>query len=130
MTKVQTMSIFDHHIYEYKKGLRNLILHTVSCDFIKEIKCKLRYQEISYIVYRINIARANIFFGNEACIKVLEKFGCKKLNRLTNEEDFMLGIMLGYEQIQQCHRYLKRKDGEKTFNWFTDLSFKSSEVLV
>ncbi|MEW6094981.1 MAG: DUF2023 family protein, partial [bacterium] len=25
-------------------------------------------------------------------------------------EDFILGILLGYDQIQQCQRYLKRKN--------------------
>ncbi|MEW6104696.1 MAG: DUF2023 family protein [bacterium] len=103
------MSIFNHHIYEYKKGLRNLILHTVSCDLIEEIEKKLQDEGISYIVSRINAKRANVFFGNKACIEVLKRFGNKALNQFTDEEDFMLSILLGYDQIQQCQRYLQRR---------------------
>jgi len=28
---------------------------------------------------------------------------------LTDEEDFILGTMLGYDRVKQCERYLKRK---------------------
>ena len=28
---------------------------------------------------------------------------------LEKEEDFILGIMLGYDRLRQCERYLKRK---------------------
>jgi hypothetical protein len=130
MTKLETMSIFNHHIYEYKKGLRNLILHTVSCDLVEELERKLQDEGISYIVCRMNTKRANIFFGNEACIKVLERFTNKALNQFTDEEDFMLGILLGYDQIQQCRRYLKRRGYGKTCDRFNDLSLRENGALV
>ncbi|PXF51402.1 MAG: hypothetical protein C4B55_03135 [Candidatus Methanophagaceae archaeon] len=28
---------------------------------------------------------------------------------MTDEEDFILGTMLGYDRVKQCERYLKRK---------------------
>jgi hypothetical protein len=31
------------------------------------------------------------------------------LSNLTDEEDFILGTMLGYDRVKQCERYLKRK---------------------
>jgi hypothetical protein len=48
-------------------------------------------------------------FGNEVCIEVLKEMGTKELSALTDEEAFMLGIMLGYDRLQQCARYLKRR---------------------
>ena len=43
---------------------------------------------------------------NETCAVVL-KF---RQERLVDKEDFILGIMLGYDRLLQCERYLKRKD--------------------
>ncbi|MEW6094987.1 MAG: DUF2023 family protein, partial [bacterium] len=36
------MQIFNYHIYEYKKRLRNLVLHTVPCDLLEEIERRLQ----------------------------------------------------------------------------------------
>ena len=33
----------------------------------------------------------------------------KPLNRLTPEQDFMLGAMLGYDIIQQCERFCRQR---------------------
>lgn len=103
------MSIFDHHIYEYKKGVRSLILHTAPCGLTDEIERKLYRNRIPYLVRRVDHSKVNVFFGEESCIEVVRRFGCKGLDRLTDEEDFILGIMLGYDQLQQCRRYLGRK---------------------
>ena len=51
-----------------------------------------------------------VFFGDEVCIKIIQSFGDKSLSDYTDEEDFMLGTMLGYDHIQQCERYIKRKN--------------------
>ena len=34
----------------------------------------------------------------------------KQLDKLTPEQDFMLGIMLGYDKILQCKRYFVMRD--------------------
>ncbi|RLD17868.1 MAG: DUF2023 domain-containing protein, partial [Caldiserica bacterium] len=31
------------------------------------------------------------------------------LSNLTEEEDFILGIMLGYDRLKQCERYMRIK---------------------
>jgi hypothetical protein len=31
------------------------------------------------------------------------------LNELSDEQDFMLGVMLGYGRLVQCDRYLQRR---------------------
>ena len=33
----------------------------------------------------------------------------ESLSSLTDDEDFILGTMLGYDRVKQCERYLKKK---------------------
>ena len=42
------MEVFRHHIYEFKKGLRNLILHTAPLSDVPEIERSLQAQGIAY----------------------------------------------------------------------------------
>lgn len=103
------MSIFDHHIYEYEKGLRNLILYTENVNEKDTIEKKLRVRNISYYIQPVNNTKINIFFGDSVCIEVVKQLKIKSLSGLTKEQDFILGIMLGYDRLKQCNRYLKRK---------------------
>ena len=112
------MNLFLHHIYEYKKGLRNLVLHTINTIHRKEIVQKLEKEGISYIIRGVSSAKLNVFFGDRNCINVLETFGPKPLNEFTDEEDFILGIMLGYCRKKQCRRYLSRKGRMRRENGF------------
>ena len=88
------LKVFHHHIYEYQKGIRNLILTTE--------KTSHQY----YIEYKVNEEKINIFFGAKECVDVIKNFIHKKLNEFTPEQDFILGILLGYDRRQQCKRYL------------------------
>ena len=45
------MQVFVHHIYEYEKGLRNLVLHTTSKNNLEMIEMKLGNRKISYKIY-------------------------------------------------------------------------------
>ena len=103
------MQVFNHFIYEYKKGVRNLILHTTSKDFEDKIVEKLELNQISYIIYPVNGKKINVFFGDDACLQILKRINKASLSEYTQEEDFILGIMLGYDRLKQCERFLKRK---------------------
>lgn len=103
------MKVLYHHIYEYKKGLRNLVLHTVGSSEIEEAEERLKKHNIDYIVHRVSENRYNIFFGSGVCVNVIKSFGNKKLDEFTLEEDFILGTMLGYDRVVQCKRYLELK---------------------
>ena len=103
------MEVLIHHIYEYEKGLRNLILHTTHKSNKYKIEEKLKVKEIPYIIQEIGRDNINVFFGNENCINVLKAIGKNSLTEFSDEEDFILGTMLGYDRIQQCQRYMKRK---------------------
>ncbi len=105
------MKVFAHHLYEYKKGLRNLVLHTIEKEHLPAVVRRLEFASISYEVYTVGKTnRINIFFGDPASIEVIRRIGKSNLNDYTPEEDFMLGVMLGYERRQQCERYLKQRD--------------------
>lgn len=103
------MKVFCHHLYEYKKGLRNLVLHTTSAEHEARIVAKLEANGIAYEIRHLGNGNLNVFFGNALCVDVLKQMGAANLSALTDEEDFIFGIMLGYDRLQQCARYLKRK---------------------
>lgn len=107
------MKIFLHHIYEYKKGLRNLVLYTGSKEEENSIKQRLEKSKISFFLTQLDSGRINVFFGDFNCVETIRSFGEKKLNEYTPEEDFILGIMLGYDRVNQCKRYLKIKDHKR-----------------
>ncbi|MEA3505508.1 MAG: DUF2023 family protein [Bacteroidota bacterium] len=107
--KTAEMQILLHHVYEYNKGLRNLVLHTMSANEQYKTEELLTRKGISYFLVAVNSRKINVFFGKEQCVKIIESFGEKSLSDFTDEEDFILGTMLGYERIQQCDRYMKRR---------------------
>ena len=109
MSKEESVHVFLHLLYEYKKGLRDLALYTFSDSLEKFIRMKLDKQEIPYIMQPLENGKRNVFFGAAACIGVVASFGNKRLNAYSPEEDFILGIMLGYNRTEQCKRYLNVK---------------------
>lgn len=103
------LQILTHHIYEYKKGIRNLVLHTMNSNEKDEAKEILDQRGISYYIQNVSSYKINVFFGDLACIEIIKSFEKKSLSDYTPEQDFMLGTMLGYECGQQCSRYIKTK---------------------
>ena len=103
------MQVFYHLIYEYQKGLRDLCLWTCPDGLCEKIEKALESQEIDYLILPIEGDKINIFFGMPACLEIVKQFSCRELNKITNEEDFILGMMLGYARPQQYKRYLNRK---------------------
>jgi len=104
------MRVFIHHIYEFKKGLRNLILHTAPLSDVKAVVNKLKAEKIAYHIVKVSEKKINIFFGDENCVKTVKTINKNRLSDYTPEEDFILGIMLGYDRKKQCERYLDMKN--------------------
>ncbi len=102
------MEVLCHHIYEYQKGLRHLVLHTMKGYERGDAENKLSRRNIEYHIVELTNGNINIFFGKEECVDVVRSFGDIALTHLTAEQDFILGIMLGYDRLAQCDRYLKR----------------------
>ncbi|MFI3322035.1 MAG: DUF2023 family protein [Rikenellaceae bacterium] len=102
------MQVLSHHIYEYQKGLRHLVLHTMNGSKREQAEKKLNRYNIVYMTTELSNGNINIFFGKKECVDVVRSFGNIPLNELSVEQDFILGIMLGYDRLAQCSRYLKR----------------------
>ncbi|MCD4669219.1 MAG: DUF2023 family protein [Actinomycetia bacterium] len=104
------LKVLNHHVYEYRKGLRNLVLHTLPMTLRNRAEGRLRRDGIPYLVYPVSEHKVNVFFGAADCIEVVARFGSRKLNEFTAEEDFILGVMLGYDRLAQCRRYIRRRE--------------------
>jgi len=107
------MRVLAHHIYEYEKGLRSLVLHTLPSSMEAEAVERIQRRNICFHVERVSESRINIFLGDPACVDVVRLICRKPLDTLSPEEDFMLGIMLGYSRLGQCRRYIERTSVRK-----------------
>jgi Protein of unknown function (DUF2023) len=99
------LKVFNHHVYEYRKGLRHLALQTLPCAHEPWVTARLDTLGIDYLVFPAGKQHINVFLGDPECLEVIRLIDKSDLSRYTPEEDFMRGIMLGYRRRQQCARY-------------------------
>ncbi len=104
------MQVFYHLLYEFDKGLRDLALITEPKEKQSNILKRLQKENIPYLIQDVDTDKINVFFGKKACVDVVSTFINTRLNYISAEQDFILGIMLGYNRERQCERYLVRKD--------------------
>lgn len=107
------LRVFSNHIYEYRKGLRSLVLHTSPIGLRQNIEERLEREEIEHRIYEISHEKINTFFGDAAFVEVISRIGKGDVREYTPEEDFMLGVLLGYGRRQQCERYLSNTAQEE-----------------
>ena len=103
------MKVLMNHIYEYKKGVRRMILFTCNRRFEAFATNRLCRQSIDYVVQPAGKENVNVYFGRKECLDAIRLFVTRPLNELTPEEYFILGAMLGYDICAQCERYCERK---------------------
>ena len=103
------MRVLMNHIYEYKKGVRRMILFTCNRRFEAFATQRLCHQSIDYVVQPAGKENINLYFGRRECLDAIRLFVTRPLNELSPEEDFILGAMLGYDICAQCERYCERK---------------------
>ena len=103
------MQVFYHLVYEYQKGLRDLCLFTCQNEHLGKIEKTLERQNIKCLIYPVENNKINVFFGMDTCLNIVKQFSYEELNKLSVEEDFILGMMLGYGKVQQYERFLVRK---------------------
>lgn len=103
------MKVLMNHIYEYKKGVRQMVLFTFNKRYENYATARLKRQNISYILQPVGNDRINLFFGRRQCLEAIRLMVTRPLSQLTPEEDFILGAMLGYDICAQCERYCERK---------------------
>ena len=133
------MQVLKHHVYEYKKGIRNMVLHTMKRTEKDKAIFFLEMKEVHFWISDVNENKINIFLGNPDCVEIVKTFETESLRELTPEQDFILGIMLGYSREQQYTRYLKQIEIKhfKTFKYqkiripyFRDNPIKISPLLA
>lgn len=91
------MKVLMNHIYEYKKGVRQMVLFTFNKRYESYATARLERQNISYILQPVGNDRINLFFGRKECLEAIRLMVTRPLSQLTPEEDFILGAMLGYD---------------------------------
>lgn len=107
--RFDSLKLFLHQIYEFRKGVRNLVLCTTTPACAEVLSGRLERLGIGYVVQPVDDGKVNLYFGHALCLDVVRTFCHKPLRNLTAEEDFMLGAMLGYDIRQQCARYCRRR---------------------
>ena len=65
--------MFTHHIQEYKKGLRALVLYTTKASNRDAIEERLTRERIDYHIQEVNGTKINVFFGNPICVAVIKQ---------------------------------------------------------
>lgn len=110
------IKVLLNHIYEYKKGVRHLILHTLNKCYLPIATERLKSQGICYTVQEASEHAVNLYFGRPECVEDIRLITTRPLNQLTPEEDFILGALLGYDLRMQCERFRKRKKRPATLN--------------
>lgn len=102
------MDVFYHLLYEHGRGLRDLALYTIDPSQQPLVEADLLREGVAYLFRPIEDGRVNVYFGHKACVDVVKSFGSCPHCLHTPEQDFLLGIMLGYDRTRQCERYLNR----------------------
>jgi hypothetical protein len=100
--------VLMNHIYEYKKGVRRMILFTCNRRFEQQACRRLCNQSIDYVLQPAGKDNVNVYFGRRERLDAIRLFVTRPLNELSPEEDFILGAMLGYDICAQCERYCER----------------------
>ena len=103
------LKVLMNHIYEYKKGVRRMILFTMNKRYEQFATQRLARQKIPYVLQPAGKNTLNLYFGKKECLDAIRLIATRPLNELTPEEDFILGAMLGYDICAQCERYCERK---------------------
>ena len=103
------MKVLMNHIYEYQKGVRQMVLFTCPKRYEECATQRLQSQHIEYVLQPAGKNNLNLYFGRKECLDAIRLIVTRPLNELTPEEDFILGTMLGYDLCAQCQRYCQRK---------------------
>lgn len=105
-----TLKIFHHHLYELAKGLRPLAMMTLTSDEADAVVAELVGAATPHHVQRACRSKVNVVFGRPSAVATARRLLERRLCDLTDEQDFILGILLGYDREQQCLRYLARTE--------------------
>lgn len=66
------MKVLMNHIYEYKKGVRQMVLFTFNKKYEDFAIERLKHQNINYIIQPVGNNRMNLFFGKKECMDAIK----------------------------------------------------------
>ncbi|MET0388539.1 MAG: DUF2023 family protein [Polyangiales bacterium] len=113
--KAPALAMLPHYLYELRKGVRQLFLLTMPLAEAQPVRERLKRERVAMHEQDVNAEKLNLYFGQSRFVEIARRLAVRPLNQLSPEEDFMLGILLGYERGQQCRRYLVRiRNGRHT----------------
>ncbi len=104
------LKVLMNHIYEYQKGVRRMVLFTCTKKYEGAVIERLQRQHIDFVIQQAGKNNINVYFGKHECLEAIRLIVTRPLNKLTPEEDFILGTMLGYDICAQCQRYCEKKN--------------------
>ena len=87
------LKVFLNHIYELKKGVRQMVLYTTKRKYEDFAVKRLINQKINYIIQPVGNDKINLFFGRKECINAIRFLVNQPLNKLSPEQDFILGAI-------------------------------------
>ena len=76
------LKVLMNHIYEYKKGVRRLVLYTFNKKYESFAITRLERQNIDYIIQPVGNDRLNLFFGKKECLDAIRMIVTKPLCQL------------------------------------------------
>lgn len=80
------MKVLTNHIYEYKKGVRRMVLFTFNKKYEDFAIHRLKSQNIKFVIQPVGNDRLNLYFGREECLNAIRMIVTRSLNHLTPEE--------------------------------------------
>lgn len=104
--RAPALQFLVHHLYEYRKGIRHLFMMTMSPSEALLVERRLQREAVAHFIQHVSATKTNVFFGRGPSIEIVRRIVTKPLCQLSPEEDFILGTLLGYDQQQQCLRFL------------------------
>ncbi len=114
------MKVLMNHIYEFQKGVRQMVLFTCPKEYGESATRRLKRQNIDYVLQPAGKNNLNLYFGRKECLNAIRIIVTRPLNQLTPEEDFILGTMLGYDLCAQCERFCERKGRSSAGRFLAD----------
>ena len=74
------MKVLMNHIYEYKKGVRQMVLYTFNRKYEQHAIARLKHQNIDYLIIPVGKDNLNLFFGRRECLDAIRLMVNRPLN--------------------------------------------------
>lgn len=94
-SRYDNMKMLLHHIYEFRKGVRDLVLCTLCPTCAGLLIERLRSQGIDYLLQPVTEQKVNLYFGKRSCLDAVQTFVDKPLNKTDSRGGFHAGHHVG-----------------------------------